>query len=620
MAKYVPAWQRALSAALNHSARARQFSAAWQALLPQEQQAAHAFLLERAGGDEAKAHAMLEDALNAGPVPARRLGLIAALAAEALAAIFLPGLSPVLKALLLVMLFIPTLMVFTAKNRRMEKLWMRREPSEEGTLKALNAMYRTAAGSPLKAVNKAALGGTLLLTALVMALMIAWENGPEGQLPLQQSLLRRAGEVADGKADPEALFALMEGAENETDGLEAIRRARRAAWPGSTEQLLLTGLMGRYYEACPEWQLMSSPGGVLAAACDDTLKALRPEKIADPAALDALTLVFRHANAQNQRDFLTGMKDKNVPDAVYAACGRGMDPARTADIAECAAIIADSGRDALPFLTAAYEGTSAGDAAALFATLTAEEQALLPGLASAITDPDEVLAFLRLAKDAGYTAVQCYPQGALLAWDTTAYDPYTSSQAGKLGKRDTFLIVYRTEKPEPFTTLPVAAENTTAWNEDPTADHLENYDPDQDAGAAQFTVVLDTDALDRMPDERIPESLADCDVVVILDTLYVCDGFVRTSYYGSSGAQGRKKQVDCPTYAAAQSVDVYRVSTGEWLFAAKVNAVYSPAMQMKEIEGEVKEYYLAAPDEAWMAQAREDFLYSLERRNWALVP
>ncbi len=123
-----------------------------------------------------------------------------------------------------------------------------------------------------------------------------------------------------------------------------------------------------------------------------------------------------------------------------------------------------------------------------------------------------------------------------------------------------------------------------------------------------------------MPEARIPRSLAACDALVIFDTAYVCDGYVRTTHVIGSGAGKRRIQRDSPTFSAMQIISVYKAASGEHLFSGQYNWIGSPAMQMEEIEGSAEDVYITRPDDRWMKEASAAFLYSLERRNWTLVP
>ena len=84
-------------------------------------------------------------------------------------------------------------------------------------------------------------------------------------------------------------------------------------------------------------------------------------------------------------------------------------------------------------------------------------------------------------------------------------------------------------------------------------------------------------------------------------------------------------QVDIPTYGALQMISVYNVASGEGLFSVKQKVSYSPAMTGGEARRSMDEWalednYIAAYDESWMDEAYKDFLFSLIRRNWVLVP
>ena len=186
-------------------------------------------------------------------------------------------------------------------------------------------------------------------------------------------------------------------------------------------------------------------------------------------------------------------------------------------------------------------------------------------------------------------------------------------------------MLHRREKEEPYTTFGVPEEDQTETYEALPDSLYEDYDPDEADGAAQYTVWLEASVLDRMPQERIPLTFADCDALVILEERYYCDGYVRFSR-GVRDTAGNvlRRQIDSPTFGVYQEIAVYKQQSGEWLFSYRENVIYSPAMQDTQYgdptEWMAADNYIAAPDDAWMADAYADFLNALERRNWLLVP
>lgn len=426
----------------------------------------------------------------------------------------------------------------------------------------------------------------------------------------------KAGEITAGQATlADALALLPEGRE----GVEVLEKAMRYTAHGSDEEFVLAALMTMHAEK--------------DTAREQVTKALQntaPSQIDNPEEVAALAAVLRYVSGTEQQAALTRyLQQKTLPEGLLDAFGGAMQEGRTLSglLSLCDEINA-AGHDPLAFLKACKDRLPQAEAARLVEQAdNAEHRTLLiRAFAPEKLTLDEALAYLRWAKEWGVPAATCYPEGVLLDMDTSKWDPYTSEQATSWGKRDTFLVLRREEKREPITTIMVAEEEKS-WINEELQTRYEDYDPDASLGAAQYTVWLDTDALDRMPAERIPQTLADCNALVILDTWYFCDGYVR-EFRTVQEPDGRwkRRQIDVLCFGVCQVVDVYNAQTGAGLFSAKQNVITSPAMLNEDLSftdemgWNAGDNYIATPDEAWMAEARADFLNALERRNWLLVP
>ena len=614
MAKYIPAWQRTVLTALNNTP--------WEMLHPAEQQTVYEFILEKNKGDADRAEKLLRETLAmAKSRKALPLGVIILLWGLALVG------APLLTFAFGTLWLAPALAlclvweVLTAKKTRMRKLWNGRKSGQEGVAEALRAMQTTALRSPLAALDKVRAGVMLVALVLSVALTVL----PEVITSDAKELADKAGEITAGQAVmADALTMLPEG----LDGLETLQNAMRYTAHGSDEEFLLAALMWMYIEN-NNLMISDYAVGLAEPELSAVLENTAPAQIDNAEEVAALGLLLRYAGKDKQQAAFTRfLQQKTLPEGMLTAFGAAMQAGRT--LPELLALsdeITAAGHDPLAFLKEGVAVASLAEAETLIAREPAHSALLIRTVADDFSQVDDVLAFLRLAKAHGVSAAACYPDGALLTLDTTKWDPYTSERALSLGKRDTFLVLHRREKAEPYTTFPVAEEEQTENYEELPGGLYEDYDPDEADGAAQYTVWLEASVLDRMPQERIPLTFADCDALVILDERYYCDGYVRFSR-GVRDTAGNvlRRQIDSPTFGVYQEIAVYKSQSGEWLFSYRENVITSPAMLEEDISSaDPKEWnpadnYIAAPDDAWMADAYADFLNALERRNWLLLP
>lgn len=613
MAKYIPAWQRVVLAALSNTP--------WEAMSADEQQAVRAFVTERNKDDAERAEALLQQTLPL--VKPRRsipLGVLILLWVLALAA------APLLTFAFGTKWLAPALAVCLvweicgARAKCMRRLWEQRESGWDGAAAALKGMFYTTLRSPLAAADKVKL---IVMTACLALFIVLWAL-PEPTPSEAKVLADKVGEVTAGKAVmTDALALLPDG----LDGIELTRQAATYTAHGSDEEFLLAALMWMHIEEAglqPSDYATGASGPAMYAALEETA----PSQIDNVEEIAALALLLKHAGGHREIALTRFLQEKRLPDGVLAAFGGAMRTDHTVmELLPLCDTIAAAGHDPLAFLRAGMEGVTFTEAEGFIgaADTDAHREWLLRGVAPLVTSPDEVLALIRLAKGHGVSAAACYPEGAVLDWDLTHCDPYASYQAEKLGRRDTMLILRRTEKPEPFTTFVVPEEQESGLNGELPDDIYTHYDPDEADGAAQYTVVLDAASLDRLPPERIPETVADCDALIILDSWYECDGYVRFSRSVNVDGYWKSRQIDSPSFCVYQELAVYNAS-GEWLFSYRENAISSPAMLEENLSAtdpldwNPADHYIAEVDENWISVTCADFLYSLERRNWLLVP
>lgn len=613
MAKYIPAWQRAVLAALSLTP--------WDALQPDEQQSVRAFITEKNKGDADKAETLLQQTLTQ-VKPDKALPLGALILLWVLALVLAPALTLTLGtawlAPALVVCIVWTLC--TAKSTRTHRLWSGRKSGAEGVAEALRAMYLTALHSAFAAVDKV----KIIVMVAVLALSAAVWALPEHTPSAAKKVADQAGEITAGRAVmADALALLPEG----LDGLETLQQAMRYTVHGSDEEFLLAALMWMHIEADHSLPMSDYATGSAGKLMYDVLENTAPGQIDNPEEIAALAVLLRYAGAHRELALTRFLQQKPLPEGVLAAFGAAMKEGRTLPerLALCDEIAA-AGHDPLPFLRAGMGSVTLDEAETLIAGEKEHRTLLIRAMADAFTQVDDVLAFLRLAKEHGVSAAECYPDGAAVTLDTARWDPYASKQANGLGKRDTFLVLRRQEKPEPYTTFVVPEERETGRSKE-LPSLYDDYDPDAETGAAQFTVTLEASVLDRMPPERIPLTLADCDALVILDEWYFCDGYVRfTRSVTDKDGRWKHRQIDSPSFGVCQEIAVYNRPSGDWLFSYRENVISSPAMLEENLSStdpldwNPADHYLAAPDAAWLNDAYADFLFALERRGWLLVP
>ena len=495
-----------------------------------------------------------------------------------------------------------------AKLRRMQSFWEKHEPSQEGTFNALKRMYFTSVGAGLdvNGVLRNVLG--VLALAGVVALMII----PAPQPSLAEQTRTVIADITRGEATLDDALALLNEA-GDDDALDALQKLCSTTPKGSDDRFLAVAVsLRRIGES--SMSVMSYPIGSIAPWQADVLQNTDVRQIDLDAEIAALPVVLGRAwNADVQALWTRFLALDTVDERVLTAFGALLQDADMAEkLARCTELEA-AGHDALAYLKATLADVTLAEAETVVSTLVddAQRSLYLRACAPGITDPDEVLALIRLAGSCGLTPAQLYPEGAVLTWDTAAIDPYHDGWGEGVDADATFLVVRRVEQPEPLENL----DNTDAL------DSADIYDADGHLAAGTQTVLLDTAALARILAERIPATLADCDVLVLVDVQYQADGVIRS--YRITGRGSVSKYV--PTYAACHYVVVYRMEDHTLLFSFDDLTALSPSTKKSEIndgsggnlgDAPLEELYLGEFSQAWMDSAVDRFLRELEGCGW----
>lgn len=494
-----------------------------------------------------------------------------------------------------------------AKLRRMQSFWEKHEPTQEGAFNALKRMYFTSVGAGLdvNGVLRNVLG--VLALAGVVALMVI----PAPQPSLAEQTRTVIADITRGEATLDDALALLNEAAD-ADALDALQKLCSTTPKGSDDRFLAVAVSLRRIGESP-MAAMSYPIGSIAPWQADVLQNTDVRQIDLDAEIAALPVVLGRAwDADVQALWTRFLALDTVDERVLTAFGALLQDADMAEkLARCTELEA-AGHDALAYLTATMADVTLAEAETVVPTLAddAQRSLYLRACAPGVTDPDEVLALIRLAGTFGVTPAQLYPEGAVLTWDTAAIDPYHDEWGEGVDADTTFLVVRRVEQPEPRENLD---------NPD-VLDANEIHDADGHLSPETQTVLLDTAALARIPEGRIPETLADCDMLVLVDMQYQVDGVIRQ--YRATGRGSKDTYI--PTYAACHYVFVYRLDDHTLLFGFDELVAYSPSTKQSEVKdgsggmlkGEVEELYLGEVSQAWMDSAVDRFLRELEGCSW----
>ena len=202
-----------------------------------------------------------------------------------------------------------------------------------------------------------------------------------------------------------------------------------------------------------------------------------------------------------------------------------------------------------------------------------------------ITDPDEVLAYIRFAGSLGFTPTEVYPEGAKIDLATAACNYETEAEYLPDGL---FLVMHRTEVKPNYEELRSIPEDEYTYN--------------AKLGDAAYNVVLDTRALEVMPAECIPETMADCPVWVFIDAVWARENtLIHTTTTTQGGMNIASSKRYSPTYAAVSSVAVFEAETGGLVGTLAFNVGSSPDLPANTRYVSGSSYYLGEHDKTWIA-------------------
>lgn len=279
-------------------------------------------------------------------------------------------------------------------------------------------------------------------------------------------------------------------------------------------------------------------------------------------------------------------------------------------LTEVCSAYAAAGQDVRAFAEKAWAGIPQADVAAALAAETdpARRAALAQAYGMALTLPGDVLSYLAAAREAGVSAVECYPDGAVVTWDLS-HLATSGRMLGWQGDSPRYLVVHLAEAEEKLEKRKVSKDLTMEdWEHENAFE--EDYESNNGHWLETVTVRIDTAAMDAIPAEFIPASLAEMDALVVLDAHYTAWGVLRhqvTSAKSATGGVSISKFDDYRTYAAVQTVDVYDAQGQlQYSFAQLVTAPDISRLEenpdLGRYQSVIKEACIPAVDEEWMAE------------------
>lgn len=283
-------------------------------------------------------------------------------------------------------------------------------------------------------------------------------------------------------------------------------------------------------------------------------------------------------------------------------------------LAEVCAAYTAAGQDVRAFAEKAWAGVPQEDVVAALTAETdpARRAALAQAYGMALTLPDDVLSYLAAAREAGVSALECYPDGAVVTWDLSGFDPY-GRMWGWRGDSARYLVVHLTEAEEKLEKRKVSKDLTMEdW------EHENAFEADYESNNGRWmetvTVRIDTAVMDMIPAEFIPASLAEMDALVALDAHYTAWGVLRyqeTRVRSATGGVSINQFDDYRTYAAVQTVDVYDAQGQlRYSFAQLVTEPDISRLEenpdLGKYQSVIKEACIPEADEEWMAEQYAD--------------
>lgn len=219
-----------------------------------------------------------------------------------------------------------------------------------------------------------------------------------------------------------------------------------------------------------------------------------------------------------------------------------------------------------------------------------DKQLALSICGSRETSLDSILELIRLGAELGLKPSECFEEDPVIDIDMTRCNYAEASDTTAVGK---YLVVRRQEDREKYEELRSVADD---------------YESHTYSDKESFTITLALDALDVMPSEWIPETMAECVNWLVLDSTYERYGAIEstTTTTNSSGWEVSRTVRDIPTYYWAFRVTLFDVESGAYMLVMHESFEVPPEIPYSAASAE--NYYHAKMDQNLMTQKEQQLI------------
>ena len=298
------------------------------------------------------------------------------------------------------------------------------------------------------------------------------------------------------------------------------------------------------------------------------------------------------------------------------------------DIMAIAFVMTENGRDGNQYLIEKYPDMSVEKACEILAgTGDAQLEQCAAALAVRFTDSQDVLSYIRECKKMGVNPSVVYPEGVVLEMDLA--DVTLNGFSGIMHETNTYLVISRSEKEEPVegrATDPNFVGSSNGYIDAVKAinggSFGRNYDGNDKSDPENYTVVLETALMDKIPLENLPASLDECSYMILLDSIYSFNGYLtkKTSMSTTQFSNIQSAQ-EYPVYACVQSAWICAAPDWDYIYRHDyivTNPPEPPATMdaMSYLFFDIEDYLRGERDEEWAARTANEMIQGLSDANW----